>query len=227
MNCFANPFDMSQFFKCGFAISKLNPVHAYALLDLARRQTYIESDKVYGNGMTAPVTTNWASPFLPSRFDAETPDVVDMVGAQIVYSDSLPWFRKAFGRFTQTSYMINHYKPGMGMVWHNDNFDGTFCSILVYITGHKYKDSDGGWIEFGKVDDPKLIKENRVEKHANKVKRLAAVLPNHGVAVLVNNLNPLFLHRVEKLVAPKERYTFMSHFGYAEHTSQVRKRITS
>lgn len=227
MEPFVKATDIALFFKHGYCLNEIRTELADMLLQEVRGQTYIESDGHYkeDEALIAPKTTNWRSPFLPGRFTEDTPPLFQGVANEIAKSNGLGWFRENFGEFSQNSCMVNKYRKNGGMVFHNDNFDATFLSVLIYLTKDEIDPiEEGGELMIARVYDYDLVKDARV-KYEDAQGPIHHIQASHGFAVIVNNLNPLFIHGVNRLSVAKERYTFMCHYGYVENTSRVHRRV--
>lgn len=227
MEPFELELNINDFFTKGFTLSRVRKDLADSLLVEARTQTFIENDGKYKEDpeLIAPQTSNWESPFLPKRFANPTPQLVQEIGHQIGTSERLHWFLQNFGNFSQSSFMVNRYRKGGGMVFHNDNFDGTFLSVLIYLTGGEYVPEDGGRLLIGSIPDYECLKDARISDNSALREDIFGVTPTHGTAVIVNNLNPMFVHAVSQMRTEKERYTVLCHYGYFEHTCRTYRKV--
>ncbi|MCX8796607.1 hypothetical protein [Vibrio parahaemolyticus] len=89
-----------------------------------------------------------------------------------------------------------------GCPWHWDGTDGGDALILAYFSDHKkWKPELGGQLEIGKnlgSDSMYLSKIGEVESYG-------FVPPQQRSFIIVNNKNPYFIHRCNKLIDPKIR----------------------
>jgi Rps23 Pro-64 3,4-dihydroxylase Tpa1-like proline 4-hydroxylase len=80
--------------------------------------------------------------------------------------------------------------------FHQDVIDGSNILVLCYFTDEPSWDPKWG----GSITVRKRVMDNTIFERK--------VLPNNGVMLIVNNDNPLFMHKVEKMYADVNRYTF-------------------
>jgi len=199
-------FNTSMFFKKGFCTAKVEEGMSDYLLKLLRSQPLVEGDGVYqSEHFRAPLISKFESQkIIPSenpRTPIELIDFFDTVKKDKFFHP----IRDFLGNFTQGCPMINHYRQGDGMVWHTDSLDATIMTCCLYLTKDVFELKDGGWLGVGKQTDEELVIFDRI-------------LPNHGVLVIINNLDPTNLHRVDPVLSNKERNTLLFHLGYVEHT---------
>jgi hypothetical protein len=103
-----------------------------------------------------------------------------------------------FLRIVRPIHEISHihlWNGAEGGDYHQDVIDGTNTLVLCYLTETEWKSSYGGSLSVTK----KLL---------NKHKYTTKILPNAGTMIIINNDNPLFMHKVEELKANVNRYTF-------------------
>jgi hypothetical protein len=198
-------FNINQFFKDGYAVSSIDKNFCDEMLKIIRREQFFKADQEQV-GWKDPMVLHWEKNNQPSLFH--------YYWKYLSSSNYFSFFRNHFGDFSQGLPMSNKFKDGDGMAWHSDYLDGSFMTTMLYLSKDFYSITDGGYLSVG------------VESN-NKVFTLNTILPQHGTLVCVNNLNPIFKHKVNPLVCTKERYTVMCHFGYVDPSlhSRYRKNV--
>jgi hypothetical protein len=199
-------FNTSLFFKKGFCTATVNREMSDYLLRVLRQQNLVEGDGVYSSEhFRAPLISKFESnKIIPSENPKAPIELIHFFN-DIKKDSFFKPVRELLGDFTQGCPMINHYRKGDGMVWHTDALDATAITGCLYLTEDVFNFEDGGWLGVGKEINKNIVIFDKI-------------LPNHGVLVLINNLDPTNLHRVDPVVSEKERNTLLFHLGYAEHT---------
>jgi hypothetical protein len=90
---------------------------------------------------------------------------------------------------------IHLWNGAEGGDYHQDVIDGTNTLVLCYLTDTEWEKSYGGSLTLTK----KLLDKNKYTTN---------VLPENGTMIIINNDNPLFMHKVEQLKSDVNRYTF-------------------
>jgi len=216
--------NINHFFNYGYAVSHIPLDLADCLLEAVRSQQYHVCDGTYkSSNLEAPLLASWDSALLPSKFlNGITPQIFSDLNTHLRDLSFLNWFETNFGNFSQFSVMVNKFSKNNGMIWHNDHLDSTFLSVLIYLSKDTFSEEDGGFLELGKIYDTDLIVDARPPAH--EVQYLRKVIPNHGTVVLINNTKIDSVHKVEKLISDKERYTILCHFGYWENIAHKKRK---
>jgi hypothetical protein len=187
-------FDLNQFFKDGYVISSVDKIFCDEILRIIRKENFVKANQEK-YGWKDPLVLHWEKDTQPSLFH--------YYWNYLSSSEYFSFFIKNFGDFSQGLPMSNKFKNGEGMAWHSDYLDGSFMTTMLYLTQDTYTITDGGYLSVGIESSEKIFTLN-------------TILPQHGTLVCVNNLNPIFKHKVNPLVCDKERYTVMCHFGYVD-----------
>ena len=207
--------DLNSFFKKGYAVTQIDKNLADFLLGQVSAQPFVEGDGFYASeNFGAPLISEWESPYIVPTENKEAPNALKEFWTQSARSPYFSWFAKNFGDFSQGCPMINHFRKGDGMVWHTDSLDGTFMTNCLYLSKDVFHYEDGGYLGVGRG----TLKEGGVPDISRSIKCFDRILTNHGTLVSINNLDISNLHRVEKLLADKQRLTLLFHFGYVETT---------
>jgi hypothetical protein len=205
--------NINHFFNYGYSVSQIPVELADALLETVRKQNYSVCDGTYKSNLEAPLLASWNSELLPKTSNiGETPPILESLQAILKEMGFLNWFEINFGVFSQFSVMVNKFSKNNGMIWHNDHLDSTFLSVLIYLSKDIFEENDGGYLELGRIYNTDYVMDARPP--SEEVSLLRSVLPNHGTIVLLNNTQITSVHRVEKMISDKERYTILCHFGY-------------
>jgi hypothetical protein len=199
-------FNVKSFFTKGFCTTSVDLRVCDHLLTILRTEPLVEGDGVYkSENFRAPMISKFESQkIIPSENRLAPKELIEFYNIAKSHDFFRP-IREFLGDFTQGCPMINHYRRGDGMVWHTDALDATAMTCCLYLTGDEFTHEDGGWLGVGREINGKVAVFDRI-------------LPNHGVLVIINNLDPSNRHRVEPVKSPKERNTLLFHLGYAEHT---------
>ena len=153
---------------------------------------------------------------------------------EVVKSDYFDYWRYVYGDFDEIHININKVDQTGEMPWHFDGYDGTFLQILCYPNIDDFKEKDGGHLLVGRPDtlyneadpmphwDPESSLDNIL---TNNVKVTQKYVPNRDSVVILNNIDPSFVHRVTKLTADKKRYTIIATLGFSSLWSQNKLKL--
>ncbi len=104
--------------------------------------------------------------------------------------------------------------------YHSHSYDGSHMHIFIYLCPQRRTINDGGLTEIGEVVDKESILYDPIGFYQTLPKLSAThqtFIPETGLAIVVNNINPFFRHRVTEVLTDKPRYTFMMAFGYKDN----------
>ena len=122
--------------------------------------------------------------------------------------------------------MINKLLRNEFMPWHWDGFDSTFIQILIY-----FGDLPNGTFKVGKLDRCTTTFNREMphyypEKHFDaisedaKFENIFEIEPQPNQIIIMNNLNPLFVHHITEIQKDTPRYTLMCGCGFEYNISQ-------
>lgn len=80
--------------------------------------------------------------------------------------------------------------------WHSDSIRGADLTVFCYFTDIKWDKNFGGTVQFCK-----LI--NGVETNISD-----EIMPEDGTIILLDSINPLYLHKVKRLTKSVNRFVF-------------------
>jgi hypothetical protein len=201
---------LSDFFQKGFYTAKLDDESCGELLRIVRATQFIESQDYRDVGYKAPLIAEWD--------DVNGP----IIAAHNCDKNLRSYWHHAkqfvaplenlLGNFDSGSVLVNKFPSGHGMNWHSDTVDTTFVQMLVYLSRDRFSVEDGGYLQIStcQVNNRGLV-ENQAEGPSY-------ILPNNGTVVVMNNLLPTMVHRVEPLSCNKERVTVVFRYGYMTNT---------
>ena len=109
-----------------------------------------------------------------------------------------------FLRTTRPEHQISNIHLWNGAedgIFHQDVIDGTNTLVLCYLADEDWKEEWGGSL---------TVTKKLLDKDVYTTK----VLPNAGTMIIINNDNPLFMHKVEGLKKEKNRYTFAFSYNW-------------
>lgn len=211
-------FDIDKFWLHGYAVTKIEDPILDKLLAQIESERYVDEPGSYelDNPASVSLAQSWEGirhPQAPawdkkSPFNS-SPEIFDEFWQSLAFSDYFKWFTQLYGNFTHKTVMVHKYMKQEGMGWHYDVTDSTLTLNILYLTRDTFTHSDGGYLGIGHCN---VTPEGTPIKES--VREVDRILPNHGVMVTINNMNPKVLHRVEKLVAAKSRYSLVCQFGY-------------
>ena len=211
-------FNLNNFFRDGFTVTKIDIEQADNLLSFIKRDNYIDEEDVYtlDNPSSMALEESWKGVIHPkapvwdkkSPFNS-APETFQEFWKNLSESDYFSWFPKLYGSFTHRTIMAHKYTKNDGMGWHYDVTDATLLLNILYLSEDVWELKDGGYLEIGhcNVNGKGIPLKNTVE---SKIK----VLPNHGTLVTISNYNPSVLHKVEKIFSSKTRYALVCQLGY-------------
>ena len=128
-----------------------------------------------------------------------------------------------YGDFDEIHININKVRRGGSLPWHFDGYDGTFLQILCYPNIEDFIESDGGHLLIGRPEfisrdndpfphwDPKSSLDRIPCRNIQVTKRY---VPSRNNVVILNNIDPSFVHRVTELETDKNRHTIIATLGY-------------
>lgn len=91
--------------------------------------------------------------------------------------------------------------------WHWDGLASGDFVLLIYLSRHSYWDPKwGGCLSVG----TRPLRGNFLRVQDKSVDALDQIMPVFGRAVLLNNSNPRFVHKVSELTSDRSRRTLMS-----------------
>ncbi|MFN9068955.1 MAG: hypothetical protein ACK5V3_17145, partial [Bdellovibrionales bacterium] len=129
-------------------------------------------------------------------------------------------YYQIYKRFTFQKLMLHRTPRGYVNDYHSHTFDASHFHVFFYIAPVKREVYDGGLIEIGEVVDRENVKMDPYSFYHHSPKHHStniSFVPYNCLALVFNNLNPYFRHRVTEVFTNKERYTFMMAFGYQEN----------
>jgi hypothetical protein len=206
--------DLNSFFRKGYAVTQINKALADFLLRHVVTQSFVEGDGHYASeNFGAPLISEWEAPYIVPSENLSAPVILNEFWKQAAASPYFSWFSKTLGAFSQGCPMINKFRRGDGMVWHTDSLDGTIMTNCLYLSDDVFDIADGGYLGVGRGS-----LSNGVPDTSKLIECFDRILTNHGTLVSINNLDISNLHRVDELLADKQRLTLLFHFGYVETT---------
>lgn len=208
--------DLCNFFREGFYLRQLDPDTSTGLLEITRSTDFIKSEDYRDVGYKPPLIANWDDLNDPivAAHNCD-PRLREYWG---LFRGMLSPLETLFGAFDTGSVLINKFPSGHGMNWHSDTVDTTFVQMLVYLTKDPFSRQDGGYLQV--AEGP--VNENGVVDKTSLVSK-QDILPNNGTIVVMNNLMPTMVHRVEPLVSLKERITVVFRYGFMANTLTRRR----
>lgn len=222
-------FDLERFWRDGYTVTKIDRDIADELLSGIEAQSYVDEPDAYelDNPASVSLAKSWEGIRHPQAPDWDKkspfntgPDLFKEFWSEVAFSEYFEWFTQLYGNFTQQSVMVHKYMRNEGMGWHYDVPDATMALNILYLTRDTFTEEDGGYLGVGhcSVDSEGV-------PVADSVIEVERVLPNHGTLVTLNNMNPKILHRVQKLVAPKSRFSLVCQFGYIGNVLHKERRV--
>ena len=208
--------DLKDFFKNGFYLRKIDPSACEALLRSVRSTQFIRSEDYRDVGYKPPLIANWDD--LNEPIVAAHNCNADLRSQWHSFRALLSPLESLYGEFNTGSVLVNKFPSGHGMNWHSDTVDTTFVQMLIYLSADVFTHLDGGYLQVsqGRVDNAGVVDKNTLGGSTD-------ILPNNGTVVVMNNLVPTMVHRVEPLVAEKERLTVVFRYGYLANTLTRRR----
>ena len=219
-------FSLDDYFNKGFTLLSLDPLFYNNLYSLLQQEHYVHDE-------TRQEKKNIFSP----EWDCEIPfRSIDYYEHSLKYSEPLAdliqnnsefnFWKMIYGKFNYYSIMINKLHQNESMPWHWDGFDSTFLQILIY-----FGDLPNGTFKVGKLDRCTTISNKEIphyypEKHFDaisenaKFESITEIEPQPNQAIVLNNLNPLYVHHITEILKDTPRYTIMCGCGFENNFSQ-------
>lgn len=157
-----------------------------------------------------PESKNHPEVFFPS--ENQTPAIWKF-WKELSQSSYYDYLRNIWGDFTYFYPWTYKYSPDQQVPFHHDLERGMKVLNILYLTFESFEETDGGYLKVARLKR-QLPSPNLYELEKGDVVKEWKVIPNNGVLVTLNNINPLVVHGVEKLVALKDRYTLSCMFGH-------------
>jgi len=157
--------------------------------------------------------TDWRTKEIP-------PAVYTEIGDALQNSKLFKSYTDIYGEFTYTKYMLHKTPRDYINRYHSHMYDGNHFIILMYFCPEQRIYEDGGLIELGEVHNKKDIRfdtKGFFQTDDTQVVPLQSYIPQTGLAVCMNNLNPFFRHGVTRVLTDKSRYTLQIGFGYKDN----------
>ena len=141
----------------------------------------------------------------------------------IVKEPYFDYWRHIYGEFDEIHVNVNKVDMTGEMDWHFDGYDGTFLQILAYPNLDDFIWDDGGHLLVGRPEvlshegdpmphwSPETSLDKILTKRVDITKRF---VPNNDHIVVLNNIDPSFVHKVTKLKADKSRHTVIATLGF-------------
>jgi len=193
---------LNDFFRKGFYTNCLEKTHCDEMLHIVQSINFIESLDYRDVGYKPPLIAEWD--------DIDDP-IVSAHNCQenlkkywLKFKEYLKPLENIAGRFDSGSVIVNNFPKGHGMNWHSDTVDTAFVQMLIYLSKDYFDKDDGGYLQIGD----------------------SFILPNHATMVIMNNISPTMLHRVEPLITEKERLTVVFRYGYMNNTLTKKRLLT-
>ncbi|MEZ8295956.1 hypothetical protein AB6D11_19225 [Vibrio splendidus] len=100
-----------------------------------------------------------------------------------------------------------------GIPWHSDLCDGVEMILIAYWSDRRlWKDDLGGQLYMGRRFNQSVAEDNHHllwPSYPNeRIETLACIEPRQQSVALVNNANPMFVHRCNRVVSDEKRITF-------------------
>ncbi len=169
------------------------------------------------NGKIYVDVCSWETPWTAKD---EAPEIYVKIKDQLLKTPFMKSYMQIYGEFSFTKIMMHRTPRGYINNYHAHSFDGTHFHVFLYVCPEERNANDGGLTELGEVIDKDSVKFNAVDFYQTPPKMVAShltVVPNTGKALVINNLNPYFRHRVTEVLSDKPRYTVMLAFGYNDN----------
>jgi hypothetical protein len=193
---------LKDFFRKGFYTNRLEKSVCDEILRIIKSIKFIASQDYRDAGYKPPLIAEWDDidgPVVSAHNCQE-----DLKKYWLKFRELLGSLEKITGNFDSGSVIVNYFPSGHGMNWHSDTVDTSFVQMLIYLSKDEFKKEDGGYLQIG-----------------NNI-----ILPNHSTIVIMNNLIPTMLHRVEPLTSEKERLTVVLRYGYMNNTLTKKRSLT-
>ncbi len=217
----SNAINLEEFFSRGFSVSELDPRVSAELLKVAEDCDFFQPD-----GTNNPREATWEDSDKKLPLYNNPPDKYKGFGKMFSRHPYFSWFTELYGDFNHTNIMLQLCEKGQEMSWHWDLFDAVPVVNMIYLSPDDIEDCDGGGFEVGRCS---INKSSGTIDYDREIEKLASIIPKHGTVVTINNTNPLFCHKVSKMLADKKRYTMIVQMGYKENVinSKMEKNIAS
>ncbi|MFN3697125.1 MAG: hypothetical protein ACK4VO_06770 [Pseudobdellovibrio sp.] len=210
-----NQFDFVNFWeKGGFAFIFDRPDLLSKLADqILYRETFVRETDCNNPSELAIWETDW-------RKKENPPLIYTEIGEALLRSPLFKSYTDIYGEFTYSKYMLHKTPKDYINGYHSHFFNGNHLIILMYFCPEQRGFEDGGLIELGEVYNKKDISfdlNSFVHTDNTQVIPLQSYIPQTGLVVCANNLNPFFRHGVTRVLTDKPRYAFQIGFGYKDN----------
>ena len=158
----------------------------------------------------------------PAFYEAQQ-KYIDILKPIVDNENYFDYWRTLRGPFDELVVSINKMDKGSQMGWHWDGFDGSVLQLMLYLNLEERTRHDGGCLEVGVSYQP-MIHDSDPFPHwspstgLNEVKgnvlTKCSLVPENETAIILNNDNPLYVHRVTQCLTDKPRYSVLLQCGY-------------
>lgn len=148
---------------------------------------------------------------------------IDILKPLVEKENYFDYWRTLRGPFDELIVSINKMDKGSKMDWHWDGFDGSVLQLMLYVNLEERTREDGGCLEVGVSYEPMINQddpfphwspETGLNKVTGHVMSKCSYVPKNDKAIILNNDNPLFVHRVTECTTDKPRYSVLLQCGY-------------
>jgi hypothetical protein len=213
-----NSFNFIKFWtEGGFSFNYSHNEHIKAVLN--RLVTEEKFEREY-NGKIPVDVAAWETDWTTRE---SAPEVFKKISSHLLQSNLLKSYQIVYGDFTFVKHMFHRTPRDYINDYHTHTFDGSHLHVFIFFCPEERTVNDGGLSEIGEVlDKDSVIFDNFsfYNKKPKSVFTLQSYVPQTGLGLVVNNLNPYFRHRVTQVFSEKERYTLMLAFGHEDNCTK-------
>ena len=212
--------DLNSFFTKGYDVTPIDSTFIQQLGGYVISEEFGRGGEGKYQDIENPIWDRDYLDLTPEFYTAQQ-KYVDLVN-ELLDKDYFKYWREVYGKFNYFKVSVNKMHPGTSMPWHWDGFDGSFIQLLFYINTPGV--FAGGEFEVGKVDN---VQVNSTDNHPHwaptkglnyiqgNVTSTGKIKPSNDQMILLNNHNPLFVHRVN--TTNELRYSVIVTCGFSNN----------
>lgn len=226
-NTFRSYVKFEDYFGKGFDKVQIDPVINSTLFAYIMSEQFVEVGE-YGGGVFAPSWDVEYNRRHEPEYQMHQKRYSEFFREMVLQADYFDYWRQLYGPFDEIQVNVNRIKKGSGLRWHWDGYDGTFMQLLLYPMTENFGPEDGGQIEFATVDRlnpnfefkplPHFFPEEKLDTYSPDAQFVnhTSFTPRNDYMVVMNNMDPRFIHRVNKVSdnCEKIRHTVVVHLGF-------------
>ena len=219
-------FSIDDYFNKGFTLLEINTDIYNDLYSLLQSENYIHDETRKDKKNIFSPEWDCELPFRNIDYYENSLKYSEIISQLIENRNEFNFWKLVYGKFDNYSIMINKLLRNEFMPWHWDGFDSTFIQILIY-----FGDLPNGTFKVGKLDRCTTTFNREMphyypEKHFDaisedaKFENIFEIEPQPNQVIIMNNLNPLFVHHITEIQKDTPRYTLMCGCGFENNISQ-------